>query len=242
MPLLRWIAQNTNLSRSCLFSLYDKGEPDGSRPPEKAWLQAFCAGTSLSCQPLTPEGNLCFACNNEELQDDFKQVFSLADLADYCFAVLHTADFNTDDGKLLKAGFAAVPHPRTAAKFWQLTKLGRALRRAYLQEDMPPTTLCFPEAGSNRIEKIGVDRQLYSATKAEGRVWINDRQYFSCFPRTAWSFKYAGRRPAQDWLQHRHAQILQAEDILIYQKIIVSLEQIYLLAAEADRLCGTLFF
>ncbi len=38
-------------------------------------------------------GNLCFADNNNEIRDDFKQVFTSIDLTNYFYAVLHSQPY-----------------------------------------------------------------------------------------------------------------------------------------------------
>ena len=51
------------------------------------------ASTSLSNPSSTGSatgGNLCFANNNDELRDEFKQTFAPIDLLDYIYAVLHS--------------------------------------------------------------------------------------------------------------------------------------------------------
>jgi len=63
----------------------------------------------------------------------------------------------------------------------------------------------------------------------DGKVWINDLQYFDNVPLIAWEFYIGGYQPAQKWLKDRKDRELSFEDILHYQKIIVAL-------FETDRL------
>ena len=44
--------------------------------------------TALRLVLQEEEGNLCFANNNDDLRDEFKQVFTLLNLLDYVYAVL----------------------------------------------------------------------------------------------------------------------------------------------------------
>lgn len=62
------------------------------------------------------EGNLCFANNNAEIRDDFKQVFTLRDVGDY-FASL-------DDNTVLNPP----PLPKTAAEFWAKVQKGKNIQ------------------------------------------------------------------------------------------------------------------
>jgi len=63
----------------------------------------------------------------------------------------------------------------------------------------------------------------------DGKVYINDTQYFDNVPQIAWDFYIGGYQPAQKWLKDRKDRKLEFDDILHYQKIIVAL-------TETDRL------
>lgn len=63
----------------------------------------------------------------------------------------------------------------------------------------------------------------------DGKVCINDTQYFEGVPKLAWEFYIGGYQPAQKWLKDRKGRTLSYEDILHYQKIIKAM-------VETDRL------
>lgn len=69
--------------------------------------------------------------------------------------------------------------------------------------------------GSNEVTKLGYE---------EGRVYINDTQYFNGGPQTAWQFYIGSYQPAQKWLKDRKGRSLQFEDILNYKKIVAVTE------------------
>jgi Type ISP C-terminal specificity domain len=71
-------------------------------------------------------------------------------------------------------------------------------------------------------------------TETIGKVWINDTQYFDGVPAIAWEFYIGGYQPAQKWLKDRHGRTLSFEDILHYQKIIVSLTETHRIMQEID--------
>ena len=72
-------------------------------------------------------------------------------------------------------------------------------------------------------------------TKYEnGRVYINENQYFDNVPETAWNFYIGGYQPAQKWLKDRKERELSFEDILHYQKIIVALTETARIMEEID--------
>ncbi|MBK8814875.1 MAG: hypothetical protein IPN42_04900 [Methylococcaceae bacterium] len=68
-----------------------------------------------------------------------------------------------------------------------------------------------------------VTRKIKKEDYVNGKVWINDQQYFDSVPLVAWEFYIGGYQPAQKWFKDRHGGTLNFEDILHYQKIIVAL-------------------
>ncbi len=69
-----------------------------------------------------------------------------------------------------------------------------------------------------------------------GKVFINDTQYFNNVPQIAWEFYIGGYQPAQKWLKDRKGRKLGFEDILHYQKIIVALTETDRLMKEIDKI------
>ena len=67
-----------------------------------------------------------------------------------------------------------------------------------------------------------------------GKVWINEVQYFDGVPEVAWNFYIGGYQPAQKWLKDRKGRILTSEEIEHYQKIIVVLVETNRIMKEID--------
>ncbi|MFA7589633.1 MAG: type ISP restriction/modification enzyme, partial [Acholeplasmataceae bacterium] len=185
-------------------------------------VQQIAAKLGLSFVPEKVTGNLCFVNNNDELQDDFKQVFAPIDLLDYIYAVLHSPTYREKYKEFLKIDFPRVPYPKDSRTFWQLVKLGGEIRQIHLLES--PTVedyiTQYPIDGDNIVSK---------PTYKSGKVYINDSQYFDHVPAIAWEFYIGGYQPAQKWLKDRKNRQLEFEDVQHYQKIIVAL-------TETDRL------
>jgi predicted helicase len=151
-----------------------------------------------------------------------ENTFAPIDVLDYIYAVLHSPTYREKYKEFLKIDFPRVPYPTNAATFWQLVKLGGEIRQIHLLES--PTIekyiTQYPEDGNNVVTKPHYQN---------GKVYINDTQYFNNVPETAWNFYIGGYQPAQKWLKDRKDRKLEFDDILHYQKIIVAL-------AETDRL------
>ncbi|MCU0470823.1 MAG: hypothetical protein MUF58_19730 [Arcicella sp.] len=155
------------------------------------------------------------------------QSFAPIDVLDYIYAVLHSPTYREKYKEFLKIDFPRVPFPKDLATFWKLVKLGGEIRQIHLLESPEVENYIteYPENGDNVVVKIKYE---------EGRVYINENQYFDKVPETAWNFYIGGYQPAQKWLKDRKERELSFEDILHYQKIIVALTETARIMAEID--------
>lgn len=151
-----------------------------------------------------------------------KGTFASIDLLDYIYAVLHSPTYREKYKEFLKIDFPRVPYPTNPKTFWQLVSLGSELRQIHLLESpvIEKYITQYPIDGDNMVTKPKYEN---------GKVFINDSQYFDNVPEVAWSFYIGGYQPAQKWLKDRKDCILDFHDILHYQKVILAL-------TETDRL------
>ena len=146
------------------------------------------------------------------------------DVFDYIYAILHSPQYREKYKEFLKSDFPRVPAP-TQTEFDRLVPRGRELRELHLMKAPVDYETTFPEAGSNIVGKIEFKPYLTEkvdgkVTNIEGRVYINDKQYFGNVPETAWNFYIGGYQPAQKWLKDRKGRTLSNDDLDHYQKII----------------------
>jgi predicted helicase len=191
-------------------------------------IQQIEKGLGLTFVPEVEYGSVCFANNNDDLRDDFKQTFTLINLLDYIFAVLHSPIYREKYKEFLVINLPRVPYPKDATTFWKLVELGRQIREIHLLEspELENYITQYPEDGNNVVEK-----PIYK----NGNVYINDTQYFANVPEVTWNFYIGGYQPAQKWLKNRNERTLDFEDILHYQKIIVALTETDRLMKEIDK-------
>jgi len=180
--------------------------------------------------------------------------FAPIDILDYIYAVLHSPTYRERYKEFLKIDFPRVPYPENAEQFWKLVELGGKLRRLHLLEGVEPQSdmADFPKSGSNEVEKPLFTRhsELVSESPAnkgiagnpesssgrnDGRVFINDTQYFDKVPLAAWTFYIGGYQPAQKWLKDRKGRILNFDDILHYQRMIRVLKETEEIQKEIDN-------
>lgn len=148
--------------------------------------------------------------------------FAPIDLLDYIYAVLHSPKYRETYKEFLKIDFPRVPYPTDQKQFCDLVALGKQIREIHLLESpkVEDFISSYPVEGTNIVGK---------PKYAEGKVYINDTQYFDNVPEVAWHFYIGGYQPAQKWLKDRKGIELGFEDIMHYNKIIVAL-------TETDRL------
>ena len=158
-----------------------------------------------------------------------ENTFAPIDILDYIYAVLHSLTYREKYKEFLKIDFPRVPYPKDQNTFWQLVKLGEEIRQIHLLES--PTVekyiTQYPMDGDNIVTKPKYQ---------DGKVYINNTQYFNFVPEIAWNFYIGGYQPAQKWLKDRKDRKLEIEDIFHYQKIIVALMETDRLMKEIDKI------
>ncbi|KAA6348447.1 hypothetical protein EZS27_004139, partial [termite gut metagenome] len=151
-----------------------------------------------------------------EEKESTENTFAPIDILDYIYAVLHSPAYREQYKEFLKIDFPRVPYPQDAAQFRALAVFGAKLRQLHLLEGVEPLKdmATYPKEGSNEVERLNY---------ADGKLWINNVQYFEYVPHEVWEFYIGGYQPAQKWLKDRKGRQLGYEDIRHYQKMIRAL-------------------
>ena len=162
-------------------------------------------------------------------KESTKNTFAPIDILDYIYAVLHSPTYREKYKEFLKIDFPRVPFPKDKATFAKLVKLGGQIREIHLLESAVVENYItqYPIDGNNMVGKVKYQ---------DGKVYINESQYFDNVPLIAWEFYIGGYQPAQKWLKDRKDRTLDFDDILHYQKIIVALSETARLMKEIDRI------
>jgi predicted helicase len=158
-----------------------------------------------------------------------KDTFAPIDILDYIYAVLHSPTYREKYKEFLKIDFPKVTYPKDKDTFWKLVKLGGEIRQIHLLESavVEKPISKYPETGTNIVGKPKYEN---------GKVMINETQYFEDVPEVAWNFYIGGYQPAQKWLKDRKDRELQIDDIRHYMKIIVALTETDRLMKEIDKI------
>ncbi len=170
---------------------------------------------------------------NREIFDAIKKNLSgevtPEDVFDYMYAALHSPSYREKYKEFLKIDFPRVPYPESDASFRLLVAKGRELCGLHLMESpkLREYITTFPIAGSNVVEKVSY---------RNGKVFINETQYFGSVPEIAWNFFVGGYQPAQKWLKDRKGRTLGNADLEHWQKIIVALVETDRIMKEIDSI------
>ncbi len=171
--------------------------------------------------------------NEKETKEN---TFAPIDILDYIYAILHSPTYREKYQEFLKIDFPRVPYPKDKNIFWELVKLGGEIREIHVLESpkLANYNTQYPINGNNIVGKIRYENM--NSPAFQGRVYINDTQYFENIPQNAWTFYIGGYQPAQKWLKDRKDRNLEFEDILHYQKIITALIETENLMNEIDKI------
>ena len=157
------------------------------------------------------------------------ETFAPIDILDYIYAVLHSPTYREKYKEFLMIDFPRIPYPKNTDVFWKLVTSGSELRKIHLLQSpiVEKYVTQYPKDGNNEVIK-----SLFK----DGKVYINDIQYFDNVPQTAWEFYIGGYQPAQKWLKDRKGTKLDFNDILHFQKIIVALTETKKIMNDIDKM------
>jgi predicted helicase len=136
-------------------------------------------------QQLAVELSLTFTPEKESTPGTFAPI----DILDYIYAILHSPSYRSKYKEFLKIDFPRIPYPKDQETFWRFVKLGSELRQIHLLESpvVERFITSYPITGNNEVGKVRYE---------DGKVWINDSQYFDHVPQVAWEFYIGGYQPA----------------------------------------------
>ena len=164
----------------------------------------------------------------EQIEKVLVEKVEPCDVFDYIYAVLHSRKYREIYKEFLKIDFPRIPYPTDKDQYHRLVSLGAGLRKLHLMEGAQnwERRISFPVPGENIVEAMRYQ---------DGKVLINDTQYFGGVSELAWNFFIGGYQPAQKWLKDRRGRKLDYKDILHYGHIIYALEQTDRLMKDVDH-------
>ena len=145
---------------------------------------------------------------------------------DYIYGVLHCPAYRATYAEFLKIDFPRIPWPINPSEFWDVSDKGGLLRQLHLLEPKAIGDTPFPFKGDG-------DTKVDAPRFEDGKVWINETQYFDNASEISWEFYIGGYQPAQKWLKDRANRQMTFDDVKHYQRILKVL-------SETDRIMHTI--
>ena len=135
---------------------------------------------------------------------------------DYVYGVLHDKEYREKYFEFLKIEYPRIPYPQDKAEYQRYVAIGERLRRLHLMDETLnlPLITTFDVTGSNLVEKVEYDN---------GKVWINDTQYFNNVPTSVWDHVVGAYQPARLWLQKRKGRTLDYDDVNWYLRVCATI-------------------
>lgn len=214
-----------------VFPLYINPETNGQQTIDQSTERKPNFNTEIVSE-IAKKIGLTFTIEKETTKGTFAPI----DILDYIYAVLHSPTYREKYKEFLKIDFPRIPYPANSTTFWALVALGAEIRQIHLLESpiVENFNTQYPVDGDNVVIKPRFDSDQRNDNN--GKVFINDTQYFDNVTEVAWTFFIGGYQPAQKWLKDRKERTLEFEDILHYQKIIVALTETDRLMKEIDKI------
>ena len=201
------------------FPLYRLPAGQNYTPAELA------AGKTRASQPIPLELNMRPEVL-AKISSAVGEPVSGEELFDYVYGVLHDPEYRVKYFEFLKIGYPRIPYPRDLAEYRSFATRGARLRRLHLMDDSLdlPLVATFDIAGTNEVTTVRYEKMTTEAgQEQEGKVWINDTQYFNHVPRRVWDHYVGAYQPARFWLQKRVGRRLDSDDVRWYLRVCATI-------------------
>lgn len=168
----------------------------------------------LTFIPQAGTGNVCYANNNEDMRDDFKQVYTSLDLLDYIYAVVFPSFYRQKEEKNSSDNLPIIPYPSEEQPFWQLVKLGSRLRQLHSLNFEPKREFT---AGNLPDEYNNTENRPKGISKE------------------TWNFSITGIKPIQVFLLEKSSRKLSSQEMIDFERIVNSVTETIQVTHEIDE-------
>ena len=158
----------------------------------------------------------------------------------YIYAILNCRIYRERYRDHLKIDFPRVPFNVKPGLFMRLSGLGEDLVDIHLMKspDLNLTFSKFEVIGDNLVKDLLFKSS--TGTGRDGRVYIDDTQYFSNITKEIWEFEICGYQVLWKWLKDRKNRVLSTGEILHYIKICRAVQLTIEKYKQIDRLYSEL--
>lgn len=207
--LEKCLVSNGPCESTCAFSLYKLPDGWNYTPAE------IVAGKTCNGKPIELELNMRLEIL-AKLSEAVGEPVKGEEVFDYVYGVLHDKEYCKKYFEFLKIEYPRIPYPKDKTEYQRYVAIGERLRHLHLMDETLnlPLITTFDVAGSNLVEKVEYDN---------GKVWINDTQYFNNVPTSVWNHFVGAYQPARLWLQKRKGRTLDYDDVNWYLRVCATI-------------------
>jgi predicted helicase len=164
---------------------------------------------------------------------DLQQTFGPEDIFNYMYAIFHSPTYRQRYADFLKTDFPRLPLTSNRELFRELCSIGNRLVKLHLLEEIGSALPVYPREGNNIVDTIRYTEACQGCE--QGRIWINEKQYFEDITTEIWQFRIGGYRVCQKWLKDRKGRVLSFADIEHYKRLVANLGETLLLMRGVDE-------
>ena len=156
----------------------------------------------------------------EKLTDRYKHAPAPEEIYYYIYAILDSNIYRTKYGEFLKIDFPRIPFTGDYKLFGKMAGYGKKLVDLHLlkTQELNYPAVKYQGKGNDKVEKVNYDSK-------EGRIYINDTQYFEGIPEKVWQYQIGGYQVLSKWLKDRKKRVLTLDDTKHYCKVAMSLKK-----------------
>ena len=148
------------------------------------------------------------------------------DILSYIYAVLHSPTYREKFNEFLKIDFPRIPFVDDYETFKQLSELGKELVELHLMRKRLPVKTKFDVQGSNVVRRVKYK---------DGKIFINDKQYFDGIPEDIWNFYIGGYKVLDKWLKSRKNRKLSGKEIEQFLQIVEIIRETIKIMKKIDE-------
>jgi predicted helicase len=154
------------------------------------------------------------------------------------YAILHSVIYRDKYRDHLKIDFPRIPFTSDFDLFMELSGLGERLAAVHLMKspELLRTFSKYEIIGSDLVDKP----HFKPLTGGDGRVYINETQYFSHISKELWEYELCGYQVLKKWLSDRKNRVLTSGEIHHYIKICRALQLTVKYSGDIDVLYSQL--
>jgi predicted helicase len=163
----------------------------------------------------------------ENLSAIYAREISPEEIFYYTYGVLYSQKYRSKFTEFLKIDFPRIPFTQQYSTFLELSRLGKYLIELHLMKKQQPPSIKYEVPGSKNVESVKY---------TDGKLFINQTQYFENIPENVWNFCIGGYLVLDKWLKSRKKRELSVQEILHFIQIVEVLRQTIRIMDEIDKI------